>query len=177
MNIIGEKTVLRAISLKDAPLLHEIINDKSTELMLGGKSAPVSLEAQERWILNQTQNTEILRYIITEKNGSDEGLGTVILSDISYQNGTAQIHIKMGLSNCRRKGYGSDALISLCRYAFAELRLNCIYAEVLEYNDASRRLFEKNGFKADGILRQRVFKQGRFINVYSYSLLKEEMQL
>ena len=173
MNIQGKNVVLRAISMKDANLLIELINDAETEKMLGGSSFPVSLEGQEKWIAAQTGRTDVLRCIVALKE-NEEGIGTVILSDIDTKNGVAQVHIKMDKQRGRGKGYGSDALNAIANYAFDEMRLNCIYADVLEYNTVSQKLFEKCGFHRDGVLRSRVFKGGRYINVVSYSRLKED---
>lgn len=172
MNIQGKNVVLRAISMKDANLLMELINDAETEKMLGGSSFPVSLEGQEKWITAQTGRTDVLRCIVALKE-NEEGIGTVILSDIDTKNGVAQVHIKMDKQRGRGRGYGSDALNTIVNYAFGEMRLNCIYADVLEYNTVSQKLFEKCGFHRDGVLRSRVFKGGRYINVVSYSRLKE----
>lgn len=173
MNIQGKNVVLRAISMKDANLLMELVNDAETEKMLGGSSFPVSLEGQEKWIAAQTGRTDVLRCIVALK-GNEEGIGTVILSDIDIKNGVAQVHIKMDKQRGRGKGYGSDALNAIANYAFDEIRLNCIYADVLEYNTVSQKLFEKCGFHRDGVLRSRVYKGGRYINVVSYSRLKED---
>lgn len=173
MNIQGKKVVLRAISMKDANLLMELINDAETEKMLGGSSFPVSLEGQERWIVAQTGRTDVLRCIVSLKE-SEEGVGTVILSDIDTKNGVAQVHIKMDKQQGRGKGYGSDALNAIVDYAFDEMRLNCIYADVLEHNAVSQKLFAKCGFHRDGVLRSRVYKGGKYINVVSYSRLKED---
>lgn len=173
MNIQGENVVLRAISMKDTNLLLELINDAETEKMLGGSSFPVSLEGQEKWIAAQTERIDMLRSIVALKE-NEEGIGTVILSDIDRKNGVAQVHIKMDKQRGRGKGYGSDALNAIVNYAFNEMRLNCIYADVLEYNTVSQKLFEKCGFHRDGVLRSRVFKGGKYINVVSYSRLKED---
>ena len=173
MNIQGKNVVLRAISMKDANLLMELINDAETEKMLGGSSFPVSLEGQEKWIAAQAGRTDVLRCIVALKE-NEEVIGTVILSDIDTKNGVAQVHIKMDKQRGRGKGYGSDALNTIVNYAFGEMRLNCIYADVLEYNTVSQKLFEKCGFLRDGVLRSRVFKGGRYINVVSYSRLKED---
>lgn len=173
MNILGDKIFLRAISMKDANLLMELLNDAETEKMLGGSSFPVSLEGQEKWIAAQTGRTDILRCVVALKD-SEDGIGTVILSDIDVKNGVAQVHIKMDKQQGRGKGYGTDALNAIVNYAFDEMRLNCIYADVLEYNSASQKLFEKCGFHKDGILRSRVYKGGAYINVISYSRLKED---
>lgn len=174
MNIYGEHIVLRAISEGDAPLLLKMINDPDTERMLGGSSFPISLSAQQNWIQRQSGSNEILRCIIAERTREEVGLGTVILSDIDQKNGSAQVHIKLGIDNCRGKGYGTDALNTIVRYAFAEMRLHCIYADVLEYNIASQKLFEKCGFHKDGLLRGRIYKGGKYIDVIPYSYLKED---
>ncbi len=174
MNIYGEHIVLRAICDSDAPLLLKIINDPETERMLGGSSFPVSLSAQQSWIQKQAGNNDVLRCIVAERTHEDIGLGTVILSDIDRKNGIAQVHIKLGLEDCRGKGYGTDAINTIVEYAFNEMRLHCIYAEVLEYNAASQRLFEKCGFHRDGVLRDRVYKCGAYINVVSFSRIKED---
>lgn len=175
MNIQGEKVVLRAIELYDSDLLLDLINDSDTEKMLGGNSFPVSKESQNKWIEAQENRNNVLRCIIALKNDTEKGLGTIILSDIDYKNGVAQVHIKMAKGEGRGKGYGTDALQTVVRYAFNELRLNCIYADVLSYNIPSQRLFEKCRFRKDGLLRSRIFKNGEYVDVISYSILKEEL--
>ena len=173
MNIQGNDVYLRAISMKDANLLMELINDAETERMLSGSSFPVSFEGQEKWIAAQIGRTDVLRCIVALKE-DEEGIGIVMLSDIDTKNGVAQVHIKMDTQRGRGKGYGSDALNAIVDYAFDEMRLNCIYADVLEYNTVSQKLFEKCGFHRDGLLRSRAFKGGSYNNIVSYSRLKED---
>ena len=172
MNIYGDKVVLRAIEERDKEMFLNLINDPETERMLGGSSFPVSSIEQEQWIKNQSCNKNNLRCVVTEKGKEDYGLGTIILTDIDYKNGTAQVHIKMVNGEGRGKGFGTDALKAITEYAFSELRLNCIYSEVLSYNHISQKLFAKCGFHRDGILRARVYKENNYIDVISYSLLK-----
>lgn len=172
MNIVGEKIVLRAIEPADNLMLLKLINDPETEAMLGGKSWPVSEYEQQKWFERAGTSKEIFRCIISEKV-SKNAVGTLILSDIDYINGVAQIHIKMDKCIGRGKGYGSDAVNVAVKYAFNEMRLNCIYAEILECNDISVKLFEKCGFQKEGLLRARVYKSGKHLNVLSYSKVKE----
>ncbi len=173
MNILGEKILLRAIDIKDAEMLLDIINDPDTEKMLGGFSFPVSLENQKKWISELNTKGDLLRCIIADKKNESIGLGTIILSDIDYKNGTAQIHIKLASAAARGKGFGTDAVNTMVNYAFNELRLNCIYAEVLEYNIPSQKLFRKCEFEQDGLLRSRIFKMGKYIDVISFSKVKK----
>jgi RimJ/RimL family protein N-acetyltransferase len=173
MNIQGNLVVLRAISMKDAAMLVSLINDSETEKMLGGSSFPVSYEEQEKWIAEQRGRTDILRCVVALKENEDLGIGTVILTDIDFKNGVAQVHIKMDKQQGRGKGYGTDAVNTIVDYAFNEMRLNCVYADVLEYNKVSQKLFEKCGFHKDGTLRSRIYKGGSYVNVCSYSRLRE----
>lgn len=170
MFIYGEKIVLRAVEETDNPMLLSLINDPDTEMMIGGSSWPVSKIEQLKWFENQERRRDVFRCIVAlQDNG--EAIGTLILSDIDQKNATGHIHIKMSRNGGRGKGYGTDAVNTIVRYAFEELRLNCIYANILVYNKVSIKLFERCGFKRDGVLRQRVYKQGRFVDMLAYSRL------
>lgn len=170
MNIYGDKILLRAIEPDDNQMLLELINDPETEAMIGGFSWPTSLDGQMKWYSRLENSQSILRCIIAYRE-DNKPLGTLILNEIDQKNGTAHIHIKMSKDGGRGKGYGTDALNCMVSYAFLELRLNCIFANIISYNDASVHLFEKCGFKRDGVLRQRVFKQGKYHDIFSYSRL------
>ncbi len=170
MIIIGEKILLRAIEPSDNQMLLDLINDPETEQMLGGHSWPISKEEQMAWYTQHKKNDSILRCIIARKE-DNRPLGTIILNEINYKNGTGHIHIKMAKENARGKGYATDAVLTLVNYAFKELRLNCVFANILLHNQASIGLFEKCGFQREGILRARVFKQGKYLDICSYSKL------
>ena len=161
MNIVGRLVTLRAVELSDGEMLRKLMNDPEIEYMLGGWSFPVSKDEQEKWCQNLASEKNTLRVIIEAENTV---IGTAILSDIDYKNGTAQIHIKLMPGDYRHKGYGSDSVNALVRYAFNELRLHCVYAHVNEHNEPSQKMFCKCGFQQEGVLRDRIYKNGRYIN-------------
>ena len=170
MIIHGEKVLLRAVEERDNQLLLSLINDPDTEMMLGGSSWPVSEAEQLKWFEHQVRSRDVLRCIVALRD-NEKAIGTIILSDIDQKNATGHIHIKMTKDGGRGKGDGTDAVNTMVQYAFEELRLNCIFANILAYNEASIKLFERCGFKRDGVLRQRVYKQGRFFDLLAYSRL------
>lgn len=171
MFIQGKKVLLRAVELSDAELLRDMMNDSDIERMVGGYSFPVSQHQQLRWIENLANEKNVLRAII-DVDGT--AVGTVMLTDIDMKNGTAEGHIKLARSAERGRGYGSDAMSALVGYAFNELRLNCVYCRIKEDNVASRRMFEKCGFRREGCLRSRIYRDGRHYDVYEYSILRDE---
>lgn len=172
MNLRGKKVLLRAVEERDLNQLLEIINDEKTEKMLGGFSFPVSQKDQNFWYNNLKPMLNQLRCVIDVENNC---IGMIILSDIDYKNGTAEIHIKLINSGIRRNGYGYDALKTIILYAFQELRLHCVYSYVLDYNVPSQNLFKKLGFKQDGILRERVYKNGKHNDLISFSIKNGEL--
>lgn len=175
MLIYGEKVVLRGVEEYDNCMLLSLINDPETEMMLGESSWPVSEAEQLRWFENLSQNKNSIRCIVAIKEEEKKAVGTVILNEIDMKNGTGHIHIKMVKEEGRGKGYGTDAVKTLVKYAFDYMRLNCIYANILPYNKASIRLFEKCGFQLEGILRARVFKSGKYMDVLAYSITNSGM--
>lgn len=166
MNIRGQNIELRAIEFKDNEMLLKMINDEETEYMVGGWSFPISQKNQEEWTKDIENNTSLLRCAIDFQGNA---VGVIMLTNIDYKNGNAEVHIKMSIDNGRGKGFATDALMTIVRYSFEELRLKCIYARISQHNEASRRLFKKCGFKEEGVLNCRLYKRGEYINVISCS--------
>lgn len=75
--------------------------------------------------------------------------------------------------------WGRGLMTSVVRayvdYAFRELGLVRITARTFDFNHASARVLEKNGFKFEGRLRQDVMKEGKLIDTNLYGLLKEDL--
>lgn len=172
MFIKGKRVLLRAIEISDADMLQQMMNDENIERMMWGYSFPVARHQQIKWIEGLSGEKSVFRAII-DVNGT--AIGTIILSDIDMRNGSAEIHIKLANAAERGKGYGTDAVSALVLYAFNTLRLNCVYCRINEDNIASQKMFEKCGFKQEGRLRERVFRDGKYYDFYEYSILKSDL--
>ena len=71
-------------------------------------------------------------------------------------------------------GYGSNAIGQLVRLAFGKLGLERLEARIYTGNSASRRIFEKAGFKLEGTMRRVAFKRGVFIDEWVMGAIREE---
>lgn len=69
------------------------------------------------------------------------------------------------------KGFATDAVRLLTQYAFSDLNLLRVYANVFEYNLASMRVLEKAGYKQEALLTSLIIKEGKIWNTYLYSIL------
>lgn len=170
MKITGSKVILRTIEEQDQEMLLSLIKDPEIAKVIGGYSDPISYGHQIKWFRSLPDFSGDLRSIIADKDHPEIGLGIVLLSHMDAQKGTAEVYIKLR-NSVRGKGYGQDAINALVSYAFCELRLNCIYSNILEYNTASRRLFEKCGFQQEKIYKSRFVQDGHCANVCSYKIV------
>lgn len=71
-------------------------------------------------------------------------------------------------------GYASEALATVLKFGFEELKLNKIFAHHLVGNEASGKVMIKHGMKMEGHLREDVLKDGKYIDVKFYSILRSE---
>jgi len=57
----------------------------------------------------------------------------------------------------------------LTQYGFNHLDLVRIHTGVFEYNRASMKVLEKNGYEKDGIFKKSIIKNGSIWNEHRYS--------
>ena len=100
------------------------------------------------------------------------GFGSIIYID--WINKSDHCPSMIGDRKYWSKGYGSEARLLLLDFAFSERGFNRIWALILENNIASRRMFEKCGYKTEGVLRQSIYKNGKFQNQVIMSIFQEE---
>jgi RimJ/RimL family protein N-acetyltransferase len=70
------------------------------------------------------------------------------------------------------KGIAGRAVALITANGFGELNLVRIYAGVFDFNIASMKVLEKNGFQKEGIFRHAVIKNGRICDEHRYYKLK-----
>ncbi len=67
------------------------------------------------------------------------------------------------------KGIGTKAIGLCTQYAFDQLKMYRVFANVFEYNTTSIKVLEKNGFTLEGIGKKSVFKNGKIYDDYRYA--------
>lgn len=78
---------------------------------------------------------------------NEEHIGNVGFKDIKNQSGFAECFIEIGAINQRGKGAGFLAMRHLIDYGFLHLSLKIIELEVLEFNTAAIKIYQKLGFQ------------------------------
>ena len=133
----------------------------------------VSMEYKKKWIEDTIWNKDQIKLGICVKE-NNELIGFCSLIKINLVNGSAEISIMIRDNQYWGKGLGSEVILLLSDFAFSERGFNRIWALILENNIASRRMFEKCGYKTEGVLRKSIYKNGKFQNQVIMSILQEE---
>ena len=79
------------------------------------------------------------------------------------------------LARARGQGYGTQAQRLLAEYLFAHTQLNRVAAETDVGNLAEQRSLEKAGFTREGTLRGSCFRDGKWRDMASYSIVRADM--
>ena len=161
MNIKGEKIILRAIEEKDLNQLNKWANDPEIQYWLGGWHFPINKHDQEKWFQGLSTNSLNQRFAIETK---ELGLiGTANLVDIDWKNKNAFHGMLLGDKDVRGKGYAMDTVMAIMRYAFEELGLQRLDGTMIEYNEASLKLYiQKCGWKEEGRQRSWYFRKNQY---------------
>jgi RimJ/RimL family protein N-acetyltransferase len=104
----------------------------------------------------------------------DRLIGLIGLYTIFWLHREAFMGINIGERDFWGKGYGTDALRVLLRYAFDELNLYRVSLSVLEGNERAMRSYEKCGFRYEGRERRVWAYDGRRWDEIYMGLLREE---
>ena len=105
----------------------------------------------------------------------DKPLGTVGLYNIDWRNR----HCEFGRfflceEDLRGKGYGKEALELILDFGFNHLNMAKIYCTTYVDNLRTLGLYESVGFRRDGLLRQHIFRRGKYIDLVLLSICSNE---
>jgi RimJ/RimL family protein N-acetyltransferase len=102
-------------------------------------------------------------------------VGLVALADIDPADRCAMIWYALGERGQGGRGIISDAVNAVCRLAFAELGLACVYAWIMRPNEGSRRVLVHNGFREIGAMRAATTCQGASVDRIYFDLTPEDL--
>jgi RimJ/RimL family protein N-acetyltransferase len=115
-------------------------------------------------------------YFMIRTLEDDRVIGDIGLDGILWNHGDAWVGIGIGEKEYWGKGYGTDAMRVILRYAFTELNLHRVSLTVFEYNPRAIRSYEKAGFVPEGREREAVFRSGKHWDMIFMSILREEWE-
>lgn len=172
----GELVSLRAIEPEDLERYVRWLNDPDVTRTLMTRY-PLSREA-ERGILERLSAQSGYRDVAfaIEVRETGQHLGTVGLHGAYYESRWATLGIFIGEKDLWGRGYGTDAVRTVCRFGFWEMNLRHIRLDVLDHNDRAAEIYRRAGFVDEGSKRASVLRGGRYMDASYMSISREEFE-
>ncbi|HSK87653.1 MAG TPA: GNAT family protein [Anaerolineales bacterium] len=146
-------------------------------LMETSPARPMSaamIKKQYEKLEKQVEEDKNLYHFMIRLKADERLIGKAAIQRIEWANGNGFLRLGIGAAEDRRKGYGTQALRMLLRFAFAELNLFRVSALVPEYNEGALALLQKFGFVQEVCRRKALERDGRRWDLYVVGLLNDE---
>ena len=171
--LICENLFFRRPVLDDADVLCHLKNNEKAAHLLCGIHHSYSIEDIVEWINFHNNNPEEVLLVI-EDIAEGKLIGHIGLYKIDQQAKKTEIGILIADDNYWGKGYGTKSVRLMVDYAFNTCKMHKVTAEILSENLPSIEMFKKCGFSIDGRLRDDVYKNNRYYDVLSMSILASD---
>lgn len=170
----GKDIILRPLSNKDKIDGYAgWLNDQDTTLFMGSGRFPLNTEDIIEFINAYSKSKDGILLGIFRKRSLIH-IGNITLHLIDWRNRNAEIGVIIGDKRVRGKGYATEAIKLVAAHAFARLNLRKLYCGMIKGNEASKKAFEKVGFKVEGVLRKHFYLNDEYLDCYRMGLLKSE---
>ncbi len=128
------------------------------------------------FLVNESKEGRTIKFCVFKKGDQSKIIGTTVLSSIvrgpflscflGYRVGEKE----------NGKGYATEAITEISDYAFRDLKLHRIEANIIPRNTASIKAIEKAGFTYEGISKKYLKINGVWEDHLHYVLLNEEIE-
>ena len=144
--------------------------------LLNSSGQPMqSAKAALKWMEEEAGEASPANYYFSIRTLSEDKLiGELGLDVVTWPGRDAFVGLGIGEPDYWGKGYGTDIMNVLLRFAFTEVNLRRVTLSVFEYNPRAIRSYEKVGFRHEGRTRKVLNKEGRRWDILYMGILREE---
>ncbi len=171
----GKLVRLRALEPTDLERAYTWVNDREVTYFLSLRY-PMSRADEERWLREASSNSFAAGVSLAIETREGAHIGGIGLHQVNPEDRKAALGIMIGEKAYWSNGYGTDAILTILRFAFHDMNLNRVWLHVFEYNQRAMACYRKCGFREEGRLRQHFFKHGRFWDVIVMGILRDEFE-
>ena len=169
--LVGDRVYLREVRVEDVnDNYYRWMNDLEVTQFLESRFYPSSVQSLQEYVKNKTNARDTVFLAIILK-GANRHIGNIKLGPINWIHRLADVGILVGEKQYWGKGYGTEALSLLTRYAFKSINLHKLTAGCYAPNKASTAIFLKNGFQIEGEQKKQCFYNGGYVDVVLLGLL------
>ncbi len=171
MRISGSQIDLRTMEKGDLANKVRWYNDPEVNktLLLEEK---FELDKSLKWFETAKDDKSRRDFVIETRDS--RAVGLIGLLHISKMHETAECYGVIGEKEFWGKGIGTESHLLLIDWAFKNLGLHKIWADIRAENTAIIKIIQKLGFEVEGTLREEKLIRGKRIDVVRIGLLRDE---
>ena len=163
--LAGRKVSLKILTIEDVDENYtRWMNDEKITQFLESRGKSYSIEDLRNYVEKIKESKSDVLFGIFE-NGNNMHVGNIKIGKIDSFHMHAEVGIMIGEKGCWGKGYGTEAIGLVLKYAFNELCLNKLTAAMYSENVGAFKSFVNNGFRKVGVFRKHVLFKGRYIDM------------
>jgi len=171
--IEGKKIKLRDLNRYDLHKCLKWLKDRRVIKYLDFDLVNADLAQEIRWLRIMHSSPNDYVFAIQEKDG--KYIGNIGLHRINWRDKNCMLGIFIGEIEEWNKGNGTDAIKTILKYAVNKLGLHKINLHVYEYNPRAIRVYEKCGFKKEGLLKEGHYYNGKYWDVIIMGILNRDV--
>lgn len=170
----GKYVKLRPLEEEDLKLLRDWRNSKDVRKTTR-EYRLLNMINQKKWFesIHAENPPKHIMFGVESRNRKNLD-GVTGLTYIDWKNKHAEISIYLSSKNWQKTKEAKDTINTIIEYGFEELNLHRLWVEIFQISKENIELFEQLKFVKEGILRDKVWRQGKWWNSILYSKLSTE---
>lgn len=170
----GELVRLRDYGKEDLEMAKKFVNTPEVKQYVEpGIPYLYTLANEEKWYEAISANSDTYNFAIEDRK-TGKYLGGCGVNEVDWKNSKVVVGIFIGASEYRNKGYGTDAMKVLVKFIFEQMNINKVKLGAYSFNQRAIRCYEKVGFQVEGVLKEELFRNGKYHDIVEMSIFKKD---
>jgi RimJ/RimL family protein N-acetyltransferase len=170
--IAGEHVILRAFEREDAERCYRWMNDPNVVRTLKSRY-PIAFQIENEWLERAMHPGNGERHFAIERKDDRTHIGNASIHEIDWVSRVAAFGLFIGEPSAWNRGFGSDAIATLVRFAFEEMNLQKLHINVFDYNERAKHVLQSRGFVQEGRLRREFYREGMHHDIVILSVFRD----
>ena len=168
--------IFRDFEERDIDFIYKCKNDEKLNSLIVGQYHPFTYEEAVNWVHGCMGEHETFKFWAIATNDEEQRIvGWVALSHIDKISRSVETHSLVINDPDYSDGFAwVESVLHMYRYGFEVLKMHKVYGRSLVGHSQSNLMEKLLYLHQDGILRDEIFKNGRYYDVSYTSILEDE---
>ncbi|MEJ2596535.1 MAG: GNAT family protein [bacterium] len=166
---------LRALRKEDAAITWKWRNEPDIRRLYAGHPYFINPEKEGAWFekILLTDHPNVSLGVEVKETG--ELIAMMFLLHVNHINRSAELAFLFNPASRKASDIIVAILLTL-EFGYYNLNLNRIYGKLIEEHKMLIKLYERYGGQKEGLMRQSIYKDGKYLNEVMMSILREDYE-